>query len=470
MNASSPMHLRIFTSQSLNMEAWRTFPDIIDVPVTMGQPNEPIAIHAGAFVLTQNDKTVGMEGTISFEWFPHIGVKFSGKVVSGNPLTWDDRTAKVQLAVNTMTIGNAHVTHISHGNEIELEGNLIGPVVWGDKSITVTKVHFGIPNLRYFYGDPVKRVNGTKVQTSRSRLTFENADFIINLDKIEDFDSKNRTLMMAGGYLMLYGGTIESKKNSIAFSDLHELLISFSHFLTFLNGRRCCPVILKGVHHDEVIWTDYSGYTSEQFKSVSTWPCHMHTEGLGQLWSKWSEIAKDEFDFDFLKTAVHWYGEANSNTALVEGSLILAQTALELIYNWFVVEQKGILIGADATNISAANKIRILLNQLNASFEIPSSLQHLTTYKNRVTDISDGPECFVRIRNAIVHANEDKRKTLAKIPNMARYEALQLALWYIELSMLKILGFEGKYKNRCKGGGWVGEHEELVPWGTKSTS
>ncbi|WP_276374316.1 hypothetical protein [Chryseolinea sp. H1M3-3] len=465
------MHLRIFIGTIMsNMEAWRAYPDIIDVPVKMNQPNEQIAIHTGPFELSQNNKTVGLEGTISFGWFPHIGVKLSGKVISGNPLMWDDRAAKVQLVVNSLIVGNAYLTHISHGDEIELEGNLIDSVVLGDKSITVSKIHFGILNLRYFYGEPVKRVNGTKVQTSRSRLTFENGNFVINLDKIEEFDSKHRTLTIAGGYLILYGGTIESKKGTIAFSDLHELLISFSHFLTFLNGRRCCPVILKGMHNDEVIWTDYSGYICEQFKSVPTWPCHMRVEGLGELWSKWSEIAKDELDFDFLKTAVHWYAEANSNAALVEGSLILAQTALELIYNWLVVEQKGILMGPDATNISAANKIRVLLNQLDANFEIPSSLQHLTAYKNSVTEILDGPECFVRIRNAIVHANEDKRKTLAKIPNMARYEALQLGIWYIELSMLKILGFEGSYSNRCKGGGWAGEHEEPVPWRAKLVS
>lgn len=452
------------------MEAWRTYPDIIDVPVEMNQPNEPITIHSGPFDLLQNGKTVGLEGTISFGWFPHIGVRLSGKVVSGNPMTWEDRAPKVQLVVNSLIVGNAYLTNISHGDELEIEGTLIDSVVLGDKSITVAKVHFGIPNLRYFYGEPVKRVNDTKVQTSRSRLSFENDDFIIHLDKIEDYVNKHRLLTMTGGYLMLYGGTIESKKDSIAFADLHELIISFSHFLTFVNGRRCCPVILKGMYKDEVVWTDYSGYMSEQFKSVPTWPCHMHVVGLGGLWNKWSEIAKDELDFDFLKTVAHWYGEANSNVALVEGSLILAQTALELIYNWFVVEQKSILIGADATNISAANKIRILLNQLNTSFEIPASLQHLTTYKNSVTEIADGPECFVRIRNAIVHANEDKRKTLAKIPNMARYEALQLALWYIELAMLKILGFEGRYTNRCKGGGWAGEHEEPVPWSIKSPS
>lgn len=40
----------------------------------------------------------------------------------------------------------------------------------------------------------------------------------------------------------------------------------------------------------------------------------------------------------------------------------------------------------------------------------------------------------------------------------AKYQALQLALWYIELSILKILKYEGRYWNRAM------EKNEIVPW------
>ncbi|MGB4568690.1 MAG: hypothetical protein WBH96_06955, partial [Dysgonamonadaceae bacterium] len=47
-----------------------------------------------------------------------------------------------------------------------------------------------------------------------------------------------------------------------------------------------------------------------------------------------------------------WYVEANSNAGFSEGSIILAQTALELIYNWWIVENKKIILGKDSENIS----------------------------------------------------------------------------------------------------------------------
>lgn len=355
------------------MESQSSYQDIHDVPSKMKQPNEPITVHVGTFELRQGANTISVEGKILFGWIPEIGMKFSGKVSAGNALRLFDRMAKVQVVANSLVVGEAFVNHITHSHESELEGNLFGIAVWGDKSIAVSKVYFGIPNMRYFFGAPVTHTNGGKTQLSRSRLTFENDHFVINIDKVDDFEDRMRSLTIAGGYSILYGGSIEHKRNSVKLSDLDEVLASFSHFLTFLNGRRCCPTILTGTHNNEVIWQDYSGYISNPYKFVYSWPCQMNTEGISLLWSSWSDLAKEELDFDFLKTAVHWYGEANSNAASVEGSVILAQTALELIYNWFVVENKGIIVGADATNISASNKIRLLLNQLNVNFEVPPS-------------------------------------------------------------------------------------------------
>ena len=61
----------------------------------------------------------------------------------------------------------------------------------------------------------------------------------------------------------------------------------------------------------------------------------------------------------------------------------------------------------------------------------------------------DAPEAVVQIRNAIVHSQEEKRAKLNKIENMAKYEALQVCIWYIEVALLKILDYKGDYTNRC---------------------
>jgi hypothetical protein len=69
----------------------------------------------------------------------------------------------------------------------------------------------------------------------------------------------------------------------------------------------------------------------------------------------------------------------------------------------------------------------------------------------------------VTIRNALVHGQEKKRAELMRISLKAKYEALQLALWYIELSLLYILEYTGNYHNRTLKNKWK-DTGQLLPW------
>jgi hypothetical protein len=254
----------------------------------------------------------------------------------------------------------------------------------------------------------------------------------------------NEDLSRRSGYMILYNGEFRSKKGPISYSDLQEPFHAFSMFLTFLNGRRCSPFFKQGVHNEEVLWTDYKGYSINQYKYVFTWPTEFIVDGLNGIWKIFYELWKSEEDKDFLVTAVHWYVEANGNAGLIDGAIIMAQTALELIYNWLLIERKKLLIGKDADIISASNKIRLLLSHLEVSTDFPELCSDLKS----IPDIVDAPDGLVQIRNALVHAQADKRKKLLKISFEVKAHALHLGVWYIELALLKILGYEGYYKNR----------------------
>ncbi len=169
-------------------------------------------------------------------------------------------------------------------------------------------------------------------------------------------------------------------------------------------------------------------------------------------------------DKNFLITSIHWYVEANSNAGFSEGSIILAQTALELIYNWWIVENKKIILGKDSENISASNKIRILLSQLNLSNTIPTAFTALRDLQKADNNLIDSPEAIVYIRNAIVHSQEKKRNKLSTIPTDAIYEAQQVYIWYIELSLLCILDYNDEYYDRCIRELYEDKCLRLVPW------
>jgi hypothetical protein len=189
--------------------------------------------------------------------------------------------------------------------------------------------------------------------------------------------------------------------------------------------------------------------------------------GISKLWEQFSTLWKDNNNKNFLISAIHWYVEANGNSGFTEGAIIMTQTALELLYNWWIIESKKMIVGKDSENISAANKIRLLLSQLNIAHSIPSAFTHLQQFVDENENITDAPEAIVQIRNAIVHSQQEKRKKLDSIHYMAKHEALQLSIWYIEMTLLKILDFDDKYFNRCSGKMLASEAEVFPPWSTK---
>jgi len=100
-----------------------------------------------------------------------------------------------------------------------------------------------------------------------------------------------------------------------------------------------------------------------------------------------------------------------------------------------------------------------LLTYISVPLGVPAAFSELSALEGA----TDGPHIFVQIRNALVHGQERKRTELMKVPVKAKYQALQLGLWYIELIFLNILGYKGKYRNRTSGDPFALMGEK-VPW------
>jgi hypothetical protein len=445
-------------------ERLKNFPEIIISPVEMNEPNQPITIFEGDFKLKYDDKEILINGQIQFEWFPNTGARFSGNTssdltdINNKP----EILNQIELILDGLKFGDCFITNIKFNNhDNPLKGILKKDAVKGDKSIPVNKINLAIPNLREFYGTRVKNKNGD--ESYPNRIILENNEYQIIIDKCPDYRDLEKSLKSKGGYIVLYSGELTKKKGNIKFDQTEEIFDCLSTFLDFLNGRRCSALFRQGIFENEIKWCDFSHYLVDPYKSVITWPQRYNITGLNELWQNFSNFWKDENEKDFLISAIHWYLESNSNSnsGFLQSPIITTQIALELIYNWFIIEKKKMLIKDDSKNILASNKIRLLLSQLNVDNEIPQSFTNLQSFIDENKDIIDGPEALVQVRNSIVHSQEEKRKKLAKIPSEVMEEILQLGIWYIELSLLNILEFEGEYYNRCS------KKEEFVPWSEK---
>lgn len=445
-------------------EALKDYPDGIVHSIKMSEPNEDIPIYKGNFELRGKDFLLSVTGEISFSWFPKTVARFKGTV---NQTTDDLRQLftvgarpDLQVFIAGLVFGNCIISNINISQERTLEGYINGDAVLGDKSISVSKIKFHLPNFIDLKGISTKSKVEDGINVGPNRLEFTNEEFKIILDKNPDFDNASKQLDAKGGYMSLYNGEITKTKGSISFSDMQSIVYCLFNFLSFVNGKRCSPIFLQGIHEDEVIWTDYTNRFIDQHKTISTWIDRYDTLFLNEIWQNFTLLWKEENHKNFLITAVHWYIEANAQSGFCEGSIIMAQTDLELLYNWLIVETTKLLLGKDAESISASNKIRLLLSHISVNNQIPEALAELKSN----TDYIDGPEAIVQIRNALVHGQEEKRKKLILINDIAKFEVLNLATLYIELAILYILRYKGCYIDRCERGGFVQNKIKRVPW------
>ncbi|MDP5104707.1 MAG: hypothetical protein NWQ31_00890 [Polaribacter sp.] len=449
------------------MEKRENYPEHIESKIQMTEPNEEIQICKGILVLKNKNGEIKIKGDIIYKWFPKIGAEFHGLLTSElktlfNPFELND----YDLYFKDLKLGKVFITEkryfSTNPNETIVTGVFKENLFLGDKTINVNQVYFSIPNFKSLFGNLTTFNNGNG--GTRSRLSLENDKYNIEIDKSLDYDNKLRQLKNKGGFTILYGGLIKSKKGTLSITEKKSIFSCLDLFLTFLMGRRSSTIFHSGYCEKEKIWIDYSNKNNLTYKNAESWTLRNSINGIDGLFKEFSTLWKNENDRDFLKTLIHWYVEANNNSGFVEGSIIMAQTALELIYNWLLIEKGKLIKGSDAINISASNKIRLLLSHVKIKNEIPNSLTELNKLINSKKEDLDAPEVIVQIRNAIIHSQLEKRKKLLEITFEAKSQALKLYIWYIELSILYILNYKGKYTNRCSDEQFPGDRETDVPW------
>lgn len=430
------------------------YPDTIESPIKMDHPNQAIPIYDGEFVLELNTKQIVMDGKLEFRWFPSPSVVFMGNSHTDIPIIHDffESNEMLKVLINNELFGFGRMIRVTVGlskYEYPILGNIGYPAVDGDKSKHVEKIKFSIPNFGKFIGNNVRKIDRTIIKASKARLSFECDDYNINIDRCFDVNERLESLNSNGGYLILSNGILESKKGKLNFDEVNEVMLSLSTFLTFLLGRRTSAIFRIGFDNQKEVWKDYSSYLFDDNHFTTSWMPRKRITGFDKLWKIYRALWGNENNRDFLQTAIHWYIEANTSK-FHDTALVNAQAALELIYNWWIVESKQLIMGSDSDKISAANKIRLIVSQLQLKAHIPSSLTNLSDAFRGINDVTDGPDAITYIRNAIVHSRKKNREKLIGLSNEVKLEARELSLYYIELSLLEILEYKDTITDRMK--------------------
>jgi hypothetical protein len=162
------------------------------------------------------------------------------------------------------------------------------------------------------------------------------------------------------------------------------------------------------------------------------------------LFSGWHARWEDPYWREVLQRVTYFFVDANRS--IVDIGLMTSQSALEsLSYAISVIDRKSVTPAAfDARSYSAAQKIRGLLTDTGLLATVPRSLGALVALVTP-TPVQDGPAKITWLRNRLVHPLKSARSSANNAPT---YEAWRLALWYVEASILSLLGYKGTVWSR----------------------
>lgn len=430
-------------------EKLKEIPNIIESSVILKKPNSPIKILKGNFLLinSEHDIKIDIKGEINFEWFPNYGCFFLGNISIvdfGKYILMPYMSYNV--IVNKIDLGKAFIDktiNSTSSNKVLIKGVFENKVLVGTKTELIDEIIFSIPNLKSISGEVVKKVSSTQTITTRSRISLDNQKWKIIIDKNIEYNNLNKELEIVGSYNILYTGKITSiKGQKFTYNETEEIINCLDVFLSFINGRRISTLFLNGFNEGIKKWTDYSPKSVESYKDVTSCIYYRNINSLDIMWKEFSAIWETDKGNDFLKSIIHWYTQSNNKAGLLEGAIIMAQAGLEKLYYWTSKEENH--------PENTPQKLRKLTKYLHIKdFEVLSNYTnlnefsqiHIEKYKHR--DIAG---IITTIRNNIIHPI----KTVT-INSQTKNEALQLSLWVIEIALLKINKYEGKYHDRTTG-------------------
>ncbi len=460
-------------------------------PVYEGDPNQSIILYKGSlelhqtFLIDQNETKEHMEtgcGRIEIAWFPLPYIKF--EFSNNNQAFWLSFDKPIILKLPELNISVPIRFSECHqggraGNKVS--GRITEPI---DKGLgqNLSYVKFHVVNFSDFIGSPTQNSetqNGWRNNRVDIELVEEN--WKLTLDKSESISKHFKELRANGGFAITHIGKMERFNGEVfSHSEFKEVLNIFQNFLSFARGFRVPVILLSGYNVDgNEIWEYWSLSKGDPWKGVKSLcrESNASPQFIADVFPGFLHCWQDKKWKKSVEFILHCYLEADIGAGGAEGAIILSQTALELIA-YIQCQQSG----------NAAQKIRKLLSEFGIPINVPpentqepspsgetlssfaqtlailqpqspaclENLRQCIEQKNSQAQQAnqrweDGPQALTGIRNDIAHAEKrldflDETQT-----TYVRWDASDLGLWYLDVVLLNLFGYQGQYINRLTG-------------------
>lgn len=427
-------------------------------PVYMIEPiNQPFTLYEGdmKFLSSSKNQDAGIQGKglIKCDWFPSLKLKYRFNCDEFIQFDLGEHTLELS---NPIVSINANCTHLSLGQENFASGFLNVPVTISSNP-SISYLIFHITNFHDYMGENVQNSSNRW----KGRLLLEAYGWRVTIDSLEPKLRKEliSSLEAEGGYAFTHTAKLQRiEERTFTHEEALEILNGLSYFLAFVRGMWVGPFFPVGFDSsNNCIWEQWNFYKASKYKANTSWfplhkPQNLTTAYVGFM-KRWTDPDLQEP----LKLAIHWYLESNLQAGGIEGSIIIAQAAFELLYEFLF---------PSSTKIDAYKKLEKLCSEAKLPLDFNDKPCDANLLKNLIGFASDKkitlPKAITEIRNLITHPKLKKNGTSILHSAPLRQETWRVSLWYLELLLLRLLNYDGLYKNRTKFN-WEGDYDKL-PW------
>ncbi|MFQ4136801.1 hypothetical protein PGN35_010820 [Nodosilinea sp. PGN35] len=432
------------------------FPDPIPSYLPIGLLEESITLYDGEIHFKQGENSFIANGQIRVAWLPTPRLQFEAI----NPLpeqikSLAQREDLLLQLVDGKKISRGIITERKTGSRSTTLSGIIGEQVDWPTDVPINHVLFILPNFQKLVGMPIQFSD----KTSSNRLELRHSGWVITLDAVENQDEVFKLLEFHHGFGVTHFGKLEREDGEdFNLEDFLSILEALNWYSSFAIGQWtgfCLPVGFS--NSGEKIWQSWSLSKLGPFTRQSSWLGWGSRRNIfEESFSGFLELWHDENWQEIVKLAIHWYIEANSQRGSIEGSIILSQTALELLASAILVENSDLISAEEFDKSPAFEKIRGVLSWAQIPAEVPSDLPLLQE------KWVDGAKAITEIRNKLTHPKKKNRKKFLLLSRDIKINAWKLSLLYLELVLLKLFKHQGRYANRIRRK-FVGDTEQ-VPW------
>ena len=302
-----------------------------------------------------------------------------------------------------------------------------------DTGAPLHSVEFELVNFPDYIGK-MSDIGDGHVRWNRAEI--QASPWLIEITGEPDLSDTVKEMRVTRGYGVTHSGRV-SRADGSAFSpgEAESLLDALRLFLSFSRGKWCDLLFVRGFgHSDTPVWSRWGSRHIAPWMSTQSWFNSRNggnaLESFSGFWNLYNQAGWNEI----VTWAIDWY--LTSNEGPIHSGIILSQAALERLAS-------GVISSRPSSQDPAGVRIANALKQLGIDVDVPASCTELDAFRQQ-NNFGNGPHTLTSIRNDFVHP-EGK---YGSVSTRVQVEAWNLSQWYIEILLLKRIGYKGGYWNR----------------------